>query len=167
MKNPKIIILGYARSGKDTMAEILLKNFPKIKFHSATQLANEIIIYPILKEKYGYISLDECYADRVNHRKEWYDMIYDFNLIDKARLSKILVKYSDIYVGIRHINEFEASKHLFDLIIWVDSSKRCEPESLESCTVCKEMADIIIENNGTLQEFESKIIKLGNLIFKK
>jgi len=165
-KYPKILILGHARSGKDMVAEIFVKNFPKLKFYSASYFANEIIVYPILKEKYGYTSLDECYQDRVNHRKEWYDLIQDFNKDDQSKLTKLLLKFSDIYIGIRHINEFEASKKFFDLIIWIDSSKRIQDESIESCTVNKELVDIIIENNGTLQEFETKIIKLGKIIFK-
>jgi hypothetical protein len=41
-----------------------------------------------LKVKYGYKTSEECFEDRVNHRSEWYDMICEYNLNDKAKLAK-------------------------------------------------------------------------------
>jgi hypothetical protein len=34
-----------------------------------------------LKEKYGYADEEECYADRHNHRAEWYDAICAYNVV--------------------------------------------------------------------------------------
>lgn len=160
----KLLILGYGRHGKDTLAEIFYKNFG-LKFSSSSLAACEIAIFPILKEKYGYKTIEECYEDRHNHRKEWYDLIYDYNKDDGARLCKEILKTNDCYVGMRAKREFEASKQLFDLIVFVDASERHPIEGDESCTISKRDADVIIMNNGTLSEFEEKANKLGRLLF--
>ena len=113
----KILILGYSRHGKDTLAEIFRDNFG-ISFTSSSLAACEIAIFPVLSEKYGYKTNIECYEDRHNHRSEWYEMICNYNKDDGARLCKDILKLNDCYVGMRAKREFEASKHLFDLIIF-------------------------------------------------
>jgi hypothetical protein len=45
----------------------------------------------------------------------------------------------------RSRDEFNASKHLFDLIIWIDRSKHLPDEDSNELTA--EDADIIIDNN--------------------
>ena len=55
---------------------------------------------------------------------------------------------------------------LFDLIIWVDASDRLPPEDVSSFNIKKSDADIIIENNGTFEEFKEKVIRLGNTLIK-
>jgi hypothetical protein len=55
---------------------------------------------------------------------------------------------------------------LFDLIIWVDASKRLPLESSYSFNIDISVADIIIENNGTFEEFKEKVIRLGKILLK-
>jgi hypothetical protein len=45
------------------------------------------------------------FEDRVNHRSEWYDMICEYNLNDKAKLAKGILEITDCYVGMRDRNE--------------------------------------------------------------
>ena len=45
---------------------------------------------------------------------------------------------------------------LFDLIVWVDASDRLPLEPATSFNIDKSCADIIINNNGTLDEFKSR-----------
>jgi adenosyl cobinamide kinase/adenosyl cobinamide phosphate guanylyltransferase len=75
-KFPRLLVLGNARHGKDTFAEILRDNFG-LKFISSSQAAADIFIYDELSEKYDYKTSEECYEDRSNHRAEWYNMICD------------------------------------------------------------------------------------------
>jgi hypothetical protein len=160
----KLLILGYGRHGKDTLAEIFRDNFD-ISFISSSLAACEIAIFPILREKYNYKTIEECYEDRHNHRKEWYEMICEYNKEDGSRLCKDILKLNDCYVGMRSKKEFDASKHLFDLIIFVDASERHPVENSESCTISRKDADIIIMNDSSLKDFEEKANRLGNIIF--
>ena len=61
--------------------------------------------------------------------------------------------------------EFLASKDLFDLIVFVDASGRLPLEGKESCTISKDDADIIIANNGNLDELRDKAYHMGRMIY--
>jgi dephospho-CoA kinase len=165
--HPKLCIVGSARWGKDSMAEILQEHFG-LKFKSSSQAAAEIFIYDELKEKYGYNTPEECFEDRVNHRAEWHQLICDYNIDDKAKLAKGILEHADCYVGMRDYREITEciNQNLFDLIIWVDASERLPLEDVSSFNIKKSDADIIIENNGTYDEFKEKVIRLGNALIK-
>ena len=166
MKNPKLCILGYKRNGKDHAAEFFRDNFG-MSFQSSSQAAAEIFIYDLLKDKYGYTSFQQCFEDRMNHRGEWFDLICEYNKNDPARLAKKILENSTTYVGMRSSEELDACKKqgIFDLVIWIDAEERVGVEDSNSCTITKDQADIIIENNGTLYEFEQRLIRLGKVIF--
>jgi hypothetical protein len=53
---------------------------------------------------------------------------------------------------------------LFDLIIWVDASDRLPLEDASSFNISKSDADIIIDNNGTFEEFKDRVIRLGKVL---
>lgn len=155
-KLPKLLIMGYGRHGKDTVCEFLASKF-HFKFVSSSFFMAEKVIYPELKTKYGYKTVDECYADRHNHRAEWFDMIAATNKDDAATLGKAIFNSYDIYCGLRNEREFQAMKAqgVFDYSIWVDATGRgIPPEPPESCTVHKGLADIVLYNNGTLADLD-------------
>jgi len=162
---PKVLIIGPARSGKDTLAAIW-QIWYGLFFRSSSQAAADIFLYDALKDKYGYKNPTECFEDRINHRAEWYDLICEYNKEDKARLAKEILKDSDCYVGMRNREEIEECmrQKLFDIIIWVDASERISPEDPSSFTIDKSIADIIIENNTTKKAFVEKAIRVGNLL---
>jgi hypothetical protein len=162
---PKLLIVGHARHAKDTLAEILQENFG-LKFKSSSEAAAEIFIYDELKDKYGYNTPFECFEDRVNHRSEWYDLICDYNSLDKAKLAKGILENADAYVGMRDSGEIKEciKQGLFDLIIWVDASDRLPLEDASSFNISKSDADIIIDNNGTFEEFKDRVIRLGKVL---
>lgn len=164
---PKLLVIGNARHGKDTLAELLRDQIGLI-FQSSSQAAAEIFIYDELKEKYGYKTPEECFEDRMNHRPEWYQMICDYNKDDRAKLAKGILERSDCYVGMRDRDEIKECirQELFDLIIWVDASKRLPLESSDSFNIDQSCADIIVENNGTFEEFKEKVMRLGKILSK-
>jgi len=137
-------------------------------FKASSVAASEIFIYDMLKDKYGYKTTDECFNDRVNLRTEWYNLICLYNKYDKSRLAKDIMSTSDCYVGMRDKSEIlECKKQkVFDIIIWVDASRRLPHESSDSFNVSYDMADIVIYNDHSLEEFELKAAAIGNLIFK-
>jgi len=162
---PKLLIISSARWGKDTFAEILRNNFD-FSYSCSSQAASDIFLYKELKDKYGYKNSVECFEDRVNHRPLWYNMILDYNKDDKARLAKEILKVSDCYVGMRDREEIEECNRqgLFDLIIWIDASKRLPPEKSDSFNIDISYAHIIVDNNGTLEEFVEKVKRLGKIL---
>lgn len=160
----KLCVIGRARNGKDLFCEIVNKEFG-ISFRSSSDYMNEHFIFPVLKDKYGYKTLEECYNDRFNHRQEWYELIQEYNSKDQSRLAKNILKENDIYCGMRCGVQFEASKNLFDLIIWIDAEDRLGvTEDESSMTISKDKADIVITNNGTLEEFRERVIKVMTVI---
>jgi dephospho-CoA kinase len=165
MKLPKLLIIGHGRHGKDTVAEILEEQIG-LKFMSSSQASADIFIYEELKDKYGYKNSTECFEDRSNHRKEWYNLICDYNKDNKTRLAEEILKINDCYVGMRDLEEIEKSMNdkLFDLVIWVDASERLPLEGAESFNIDMTMADVVIYNNGSLEEFKGKIQRLGNIL---
>ncbi len=162
----KILILGYKRSGKDTLAELWNEKFG-VKFESSSMAAARIFIYDELKEKYGYTSFEECYEDRMTKRKEWYNLICGYNENDPTRLARKILEDSDVYVGMRDKKEVVRARFekTFDLIVWVDALNRVGAEDRESCTVTKEDADIILDNNGAEHVFKTKALALGKALF--
>jgi hypothetical protein len=164
----KIAIISHARWGKDTLAEFLNKTHG-MTFKSSSEEANELFIFDFLKNKYNYTTLQECFHDRVNHRTMWYDLICEYNSVNKTRLAESILSKVDCYVGMRDFGEFEGSliKKLFDVIIWVDASERLPHEPIESFNIPIDYADYIVSNNGTLEEFEETALELGNVLFKK
>lgn len=160
----KIAVISQANQGKDTLCEIVSEIY-NVPFVSSTYYIAEHIVFPLLKDKYGYRNLEECLKDKANHRKEWADIINKYNEKDLSKVAKDILSINDFYCGIRCKKQLEASKHLFDLIIWVDASERLGvTENSSSITVTKDDADIIITNNGTKEEFERKVKKVFSLL---
>ena len=162
---PKLMVCGHSRHGKDTFCE-LMKPW---SFVSSSMFVAEAAVYPQLKILYGYKSLEQCYDDRHNHRIEWHELIKVYNSQDRARLPRELYSEYDIYCGLRSDEEFFAAQDegLFVLSIWVDASERLPPESIDSCTITKNMCDIVIENNEILEEFEGKVRRFRNCLLGK
>ena len=154
----KLLVIGHARHGKDTVCDLLYKKY-KYSFESSSRFCSKFLLYPQLKDMYGYKSEEECYADRHNHRAEWFELISAYNSLDPARLGKAIFDNYDIYCGLRNIREFYAMKqqNVIDYTVWVDRSKFLPEESKESMTITKDCADFVIDNNGTLQDLEKKV----------
>ena len=157
----KLLVIGHGRHGKDTVCEILRDEYG-YSFESSSQFCSKLFIYNNLKDKYNYTSEEECYADRHNHRKEWYDAICDYNLSDAATLGREMFKKYDIYCGLRNKREFFAMKNtgVFDYCIWVDRSMHLDSESKDSMSLEQWMADYTIDNNSGLSElaFNTRVL---------
>lgn len=165
MKNLKLIIIGYGRHGKDTVCEILEKQY-EYSFKSSSEFCAEHVVYPILKNTYGYESYKECYEDRHNHRVEWFNIISDYNKEDLARLGRYILAEYSIYCGLRRRDELDALKqqNICDFVIWVDASQRLPIEDSSSCTVGPDQADYIIDNNYDLNHLNEEIGKFISYI---
>lgn len=161
----KLLVIGHGRHGKDTVCEILRDEYG-YTFESSSKFCSKLFIYDNLKDKYGYANEEECYADRHNHRAEWYNAICDYNVPDAATLGREMFDAYDIYCGLRNKREFFAMQNtgVFDYCIWVDRSKYLMPESKDSMSLEQWMADFTIDNNGTLDDLWFNIKQLMSYI---
>ena len=157
---PTLLIVGHGRHGKDTVCELLEKY--GYTFQSSSKFCSELFIFNDLKDKYGYTNEEECYADRHNHRTEWYNMIHNYCSEDLARLGRNLFSQNNIYCGLRNKREFFAMQNtgVFDYCIWVDRSMHLEEESKDSMSLEQWMADYTIDNNGTLEDLKFNLDQL-------
>lgn len=155
---PKVLILGHGRHGKDTVAELMAER--GLSFASSSLYAAEKVVRPALAEVgITYDSLEECYADRVNHRAFWYDQISAFNGGGKSRLAELILENHDVYVGMRSQREYVASLPLFDYVVWVDASKRgLPPEPRDSFDIDYDPLIMqLIDNNKDLKHLEREV----------
>lgn len=133
-------------------------------------MAAEIFIYDELKEKYGYTSFIDCFEDRMNHRAEWHELIKNYNNPDKARLAKEILKYNDMYVGMRSQAEIDKciEDEVFDMIIGVfDPHKPLEPKDSFDIDLFAS-ADIIIPNpTDELEKTRKKVKKMCDYLLNE
>lgn len=158
---PKLLVIGHGRHGKDTVCEILRDRYG-YSFESSSRFCSRLFIFDDLKTKYGYTDEEQCYADRHNHRAEWYDAICAYNVPDASRLGREIFKQHDIYCGLRNKREFHAMHNtgVFDHAIWVDRSDHLPPEAKASMSLEHWMADFTIDNNGSLEELQFNVDQL-------
>jgi hypothetical protein len=163
-RKPRVLILGHARHGKDTVAEMLAERYG-LRLKSSSMIAAEQIIMPSVASLGlpAYQTAEECFDDRVNHRALWYDEIVRYNAEDPTRLARLLYSEADIYVGLRARREWAACQlaQVYDFAVWVDASDRHSPEGRESCTVEPWMADYHLDNNGDLTALSRQVDALA------
>lgn len=152
---PKILILGHGAHGKDTVAEFL-SEISGLVFESSSLAASEIVVYPLLKDKYGYKSASECFDDRRNHREEWKQAITNYNTPDKSRLCREILERRNGYIGMRCDEEYAASVDLFDHVLYVDASHRAQSDP----TMMIERDDrmTVIDNNGSIEDMQHNVL---------
>ena len=153
----KLLIIGDAQHGKDTVAALMKKELG-LKFTSSSEFCCKEFLFDILKDKYGYKTIEECFEDRVNHRAEWKQLISAYNTPDKTKLARKIFEENDMYVGLRDLSEFNACSEaeLFDLIIWVQNDRVSE-EPKDSMELNRGLANIVLHNNGTKKDLEKTV----------
>lgn len=151
---PRMLIIGHGRHGKDTVAEMLVE-IAGLTFASSSEFAAEKAVYPLVSDLYP--DWRACFEDRANHRALWHHAIAAYNLRPGPMLAEQILQDHNIYVGMRKRDELERSRHLFDVIAWVDRSEHLPPEPPESNELCADDADWLIDNNGDLEQLEAQI----------
>lgn len=152
-KAKKILILGHGRHGKDTVAEII-HDLTGLTYTSSSRAMLDII-YPVLTLVTGITDKEELFEKRTENRELWKELINLYNAADKSALAQRICGVTDIYVGMRDDQEFEASRHLFDLILWVDAEQRHPPDP--TMLIKKQPGMQWIDNNGDLDELWKQV----------
>ena len=160
-----LIVTGFAGHGKDQFCAYLSKVSIRrgkgiIHFKDTSRLLCQQIIYPL----WGYAHYPneiDCFRDRKTKRAVWYSLLEQHSRNDKASVVRQIFLHTDIYCGLRSKEQLEAARreNIVATTVWIDATTRTKTtESLESCTITAQDADVIITNNGTLEQLESKAI---------
>ena len=152
MSETKLLICGLGRAGKDQFAEFL-----RLPFESSSMVALSACIWDDWGET-RYESKGACFADRGNHRMEWFNRIRAMNAEDPTTLGRLIFKDNPIYVGIRSIVEFKALRSSVPNLsaVWVDASERLPPLVDESCQITQGDCDCMVDNNKGLNELRAQ-----------
>lgn len=147
-RKPKLLIIGHARHGKDTIGDMIAAQM-KLQFTSSSIFVGRKCVWPQWGQE-RYCSFDEMFEDRVNFRSTWANLILAFNTPNLSRTATEMLIDNDMYVGMRNKAELEdcIKNKVFDYTIWVDASARLEPESKDSMQLEAKDADLHIDNNG-------------------
>lgn len=165
----KVIICGTARMGKDTFAEIL-RDKHGVTFEGSSSIAARLFIYNALKDIMGYSSLGECYEDRHNWRPLWSNLIKAFNRDNPTRLLEEGLKKGHLYIGLRDSDAVAKAvdEGLVDLIVWVDAGERVSyREGKDSMDITIDIADVVVDNNGTYEDLVKKADEFYNTYLKE
>jgi hypothetical protein len=156
----RLMVFGYKRHGKDTVCEMLRDTY-NMKFISSSEYSCNKFIFDAMRVNHFYTTPKQCFEDRDNHRKYWYESIRDYNADDRSRLGREIFDGHDVYCGIRDKEEFMSIKkdRLFDVAIWVNASKRLPPESGDSMNIDESFSDFVIYNNGNLEDLQKNVEK--------
>jgi hypothetical protein len=117
------------------------------------------LVWERIGQSLGYANIDECWADRANHRDEWARIIWEHNQPDGLTLYQDMIVANDILDGIRKASELRACKDagIVHVTIWVDASKRLPPEPTSSCEIGPADCDVVVDNNTTLEDLYTNL----------
>ena len=164
--DPKILIIGYSEAGKTTASKLLAKQNNTECMGTAQVIMREIWVDCFqfsaktpseLGEQASFIKklkLAERFGDlfRIYMR----DVGNRLRSDDPAALAKACLELDfPIVEGVRTCEEFNACKHLFDEILWIDRELATPNETDE---LVPSDADKIIDNNGTIDELRENLL---------
>ena len=153
--DPKLLIIGHGRHGKDTVAELIRDHY-NLTFISSSWAAARAIMPGLEAAGLDYSSVDAAYDDRHNHRELWKRLISEYNEDDKTRLANEILESADIYVGLRCDVEFYAIRHLFDYVIGVTAFDRVGTLD-PTFTIDLDECDFILTNDGDEEDLENDV----------
>jgi len=178
MPKTKLMIVGHARHGKDTVCEILARDWD-YQWTTSSKIAAGVAweraakwrgsgMSKEMKEEACRIvdtclTIEDCFEDRHHShrtRQFWYEAIAEYGREDPTRLTRKIFAQCDIYAGCRNPRELHAAQRAPDLdflTVWVDRSKVLPPEPSTSMGIETWMADVIIDNNGDLDDLAQEV----------
>lgn len=154
---PYILVVGHGRHGKDTVCEMLTEY--GFRFMSSSEFVAREIIFDRIGHEYGG-DFDAMFEDRVNRRKEWRDMIAEYNTPDETRTARAMIdKGNNVYCGMRRMEELEACYRagIFDMIWWVDRSLHLPDDPSMSIDLTR--VTHFIDNNKCLTHLRFQVDK--------
>ena len=153
----KILVVGHARHGKDTVAEIIADYLGESHKASSERCASFVREAMLPNIVYG--TDKECFEDRVNHRAKWHSIIKEYCADDKARLGTLIYKDNLIYCGIRDTEELNAILAKFNpYVIWVDAAGRVPLEASSSMNIEYRPGWPRVRNTGAMVWLKEEVL---------
>ncbi len=145
----KILVLGNRYSGKSTVAGVLSD---LIKSRGGYIDTSTIIIQQFAAA--NNLSPGEIAQNKESYRDDLFNYARSIQEEDPAYFVDQALGTSDIVCGVRNKDEVEATKHKFDLTLWIDRST-AERSSTEM--VGPEDADVVVDNDGTISQLRFQL----------
>ena len=144
-----ILVQGYSESGKTTAAEIitgLINSPPPIN-------CSDIIIRDFAAE--NNLNPDEVSKNKNKYRQRLFEFGKEAQEKEPAYPVPEAYKTTRVVTGVRTIKSLRAVAKYVDFIIWIDrdAAKKNTTDELGP-----EHADIVIDNNGSLDDLRIKLI---------
>ena len=150
---PKILLVGYGRAGKDEGLGYLsaitgMKNAGCTSVYLTKYVAKEL-----------GITESVAYATRHANRDIWFELGQKLRENDPGILLREAMEHGTLTGGVRDFAEIAAARefNLVDLIVWVENVR------VPIDTTVKfgpEHCDVIVQNNGTMDEYQDKLRRL-------
>lgn len=151
---PRVLVIGHGRHGKDAAAA-RLADLAGWSFVSSSEFCAQKAVYPFVADLYP--DWRAAYEDRATYRDLWFHAIRAYNLRPGPTLPEQIFRKHQIYVGMRSRAEFAGARDLFDLVLWIDASRRLPPEPSGSMELTAEDADLVIDNNGDEADLDRRL----------
>jgi dCMP deaminase len=144
----KILVVGHARHGKDTVSEYLAEAL-SLNYVSTSKVCAPYVRMAHNKHKgIDYVTDEECWEDRVNHRDFWCSTISNYCAFNKTAVADLVYDKYEIYNGVRKKDEYNAIVDKYDpIVIWVDAAGRKPLEDTMEIECDSTM--IKVNNNGS------------------
>lgn len=153
----RLLLIGNGRHGKDSVGDILRDQYG-MRSVSSSEFAAQKAVFPLVSDLYP--DWRAAYEDRHAHRELWFHAIRAYNLRPGKVLAEQILEANDIYTGMRSRAEFERSRPIFDLVVWIDASGRLPPELCGSMELTADDAGWVIDNNGPPEALPGEVGKL-------
>jgi hypothetical protein len=153
----RILLVGYGRAGKDAGLEFLsaitgLKNAGTTSLYLAKYVAAEL-------------GVTETEAYKARHgsdemRQIWFRIGQELRKNDPGILLREALEKGDLCGGVRDLEEilFARANRVVDLIVWVQNVRVAMDKTV---MFGPEHCDVIVQNNGTLDEYHEKLRRLA------
>ena len=162
--SPNIMILGHADHGKTTIAKQVVALKPEIKFIDSSQFAMDSCVLPEAKKLVPDITIDDIKKFKPLMREFMCWAIKKYCVDDRAKLGKDIFEQSDMYVGCRSQDEYQAQidAGLIDLTFYVKNINKVENDpSME--IGFDPFTMILLQNDGKTDRCAEVIIEESNL----
>jgi len=154
MKIPKILIIGGSGAGKSAVADLIANKLGV----SGISNTSDVLIEDFSNSQ--NTPADEIIANKNDYREQLLKFGISKQKEDPSYPVKECLSRSPIVTGIRTRQNFEASKHLFDIIVWISRPGHNDLNELSASD-----ADEVINNDDNLDYLEY-LIEILPIFFK-
>jgi hypothetical protein len=160
---PKLALIGRGRAGKDE-AGAWLTEHTHLKSNGATSIH---LLPHVVWAKYGlrpgYLAYPDlarqAYVTRHDDRMFWFELGVKLRNVDPGILVRPALEGAHLLIGCRDPREIEYARahQMVDLVAWVE---RAAAPPDPTVNFGPALADVVIENNGSLAEFHGRLANL-------